>query len=66
MDSNTIIVVGAAVVLVLALTVIAFAPRFMRGRRMEGPFAGREVLFSRLANALVACVCVVTILTRLL
>jgi hypothetical protein len=53
-------------VLVLALIVIAFAPRIMRGRRMRAPFTGREVLFSRLVNTLVAALCVVTILTHLL
>ena len=61
-----ITVVGAAALLVFALIVIAFAPRIVRGRRMTGAFAGREVLFTRLANALVAVACVVTILTHLL
>ena len=61
-----ITVVAAAVVLVVALVAIAFAPRIMRDRRMDGVFAGREVLLSRLINTVVAVVCVVVILTRLL
>lgn len=61
-----ITVVASSVLLVGALILIAFAPRIVRGRRMTGAFAGREVLFMRLVNALVAVACVVTILAHLL
>jgi hypothetical protein len=65
-SSDVVIVVGAGVLLVLALFVIAFPRLATRGRRLDGVFAGREVLFVRAANSLVALTCVVVILTHVL